>query len=89
VTGLVTATLYNLLIYDKGSFFVSHRDTEKAPGMIATLVLTLPSQPEGGELVVRHKDQASVSRSSATRRPKLLLRPSVRRDDGGGLFSPT
>jgi hypothetical protein len=28
VTGSVTATLYKLLIYDKGSFFVSHRDTE-------------------------------------------------------------
>ena len=51
----VTAELYKLLIYDKGSFFVSHRDTEKAPGMFATLVLSLPSQSEGGALVVRHK----------------------------------
>jgi len=57
VTGSVTAALYKLLIYDKGSFFVSHRDTEKVPGMFATLVLTLPSQSEGGELVVRHKDR--------------------------------
>ena len=55
VSDTVSATLYKLLIYDKGSFFVSHRDTEKAPGMFATLVLTLPSQSEGGELVVRHK----------------------------------
>jgi predicted 2-oxoglutarate/Fe(II)-dependent dioxygenase YbiX len=51
----VAAELYKLLIYDKGSFFVSHRDTEKAPGMFATLVLALPSQSEGGKLVVRHK----------------------------------
>jgi len=57
VTGPITAALYKLLIYDKGSFFVSHRDTEKAPGMFATLVLALPSQSEGGELVVRHKDR--------------------------------
>jgi predicted 2-oxoglutarate/Fe(II)-dependent dioxygenase YbiX len=57
VTGSVAAALYKLLIYDKGSFFVSHRDTEKVPGMFATLVLTLPSQSEGGELVVRHKDR--------------------------------
>jgi predicted 2-oxoglutarate/Fe(II)-dependent dioxygenase YbiX len=57
VTGPVTAPLYKLLIYDKGSFFVSHRDTEKVPGMFATLVLALPSQSEGGELVVRHKDR--------------------------------
>jgi predicted 2-oxoglutarate/Fe(II)-dependent dioxygenase YbiX len=55
VTGHITAPLYKLLIYDKGSFFVSHRDTEKVPGMFATLVLALPSQSEGGELVVRHK----------------------------------
>src|SRR5215471_16861447 len=57
VTGPVTAPLYKLLIYDKGSFFVSHRDTEKVPGMFATLVLALPSQSSGGELVVRHKDR--------------------------------
>src|SRR5215470_3622801 len=53
----VAATLYKLLIYDEGSFFVSHRDTEKEPGMFATLVLALPSQSEGGELIVRHKDR--------------------------------
>lgn len=51
----VAAVLYKLLIYDKGSFFVSHRDTEKQPGMFATLVLALPSTSSGGELVVRHQ----------------------------------
>ncbi|MBL8398675.1 MAG: 2OG-Fe(II) oxygenase, partial [Candidatus Accumulibacter sp.] len=39
----VTAELYKMLVYDAGSFFVSHRDTEKAPGMFATLVIVLPS----------------------------------------------
>ena len=53
----VAVELYKLLVYDKGSFFVSHRDTEKAPGMFATLVVVLPSQSEGGELVVRHNDR--------------------------------
>lgn len=53
----VTAELYKLLIYEKGSFFVSHRDTEKAPGMFATLVLALPSDSTGGELVVRHNER--------------------------------
>ena len=53
----VAAELYKLLVYDKGSFFVSHRDTEKAPGMFATLVVALPSQSKGGELVVRHNDR--------------------------------
>ncbi|MCW5322198.1 2OG-Fe(II) oxygenase [Verminephrobacter aporrectodeae subsp. tuberculatae] len=55
VTAPVTAQLYKLLIYDTGSFFVEHRDTEKAPGMFATLVLALPSASSGGELVVRHR----------------------------------
>jgi predicted 2-oxoglutarate/Fe(II)-dependent dioxygenase YbiX len=49
------AELYKLLVYDKGSFFMSHRDTEKAPGMFATLVVVLPSTSTGGELIVRHK----------------------------------
>jgi hypothetical protein len=51
----VVAELYKLLIYDQGSFFVSHRDTEKSPGMFATLVVVLPSVSTGGELVIRHK----------------------------------
>jgi predicted 2-oxoglutarate/Fe(II)-dependent dioxygenase YbiX len=57
VDGPVEAELYKLLIYDQGSFFVPHRDTEKVSGMFATLVLALPSVSEGGELIVRHKDR--------------------------------
>jgi hypothetical protein len=53
----VSAQFYKLLVYDEGSFFVSHRDTEKAPGMFATLVIVLPSLSAGGELLVRHKDR--------------------------------
>jgi predicted 2-oxoglutarate/Fe(II)-dependent dioxygenase YbiX len=50
----IDAEFYKLLIYDEGSFFVGHRDTEKAPGMFATMVIVLPSTSSGGELVVRH-----------------------------------
>ena len=57
VDASVAATLYKLLVYDEGSFFVSHRDTEKEPGMFATLVLALPSTSSGGELVVRHQER--------------------------------
>ncbi|TXL71371.1 2OG-Fe(II) oxygenase [Vineibacter terrae] len=53
----IAAEFYKLLVYDQGSFFVSHRDTEKVPGMFATLVVALPSESTGGELVVRHKDR--------------------------------
>jgi len=57
VSGRVRAELYKLLVYDAGSFFVVHRDTEKAPGMFATLVLVLPCDYQGGELLIRHKGQ--------------------------------
>ena len=45
---------YKLLVYEEGSFFVSHRDTEKIPNMFATLVVNLPSQHTGGELIFSH-----------------------------------
>ncbi|MFT3821995.1 MAG: 2OG-Fe(II) oxygenase [Rubrivivax sp.] len=60
----VAAELYKLLVYDEGSFFVSHRDTEKSAGMFATLIVSLPSPHAGGELVVRH----------GTREERLALR---------------
>jgi hypothetical protein len=53
VSDPIEAELYKMLIYEPGSFFVSHRDTEKAPGMFATLVIALPSSCSGGELVVK------------------------------------
>ena len=46
--------LYKLLIYEEGSFFAPHRDTEKIPGMFATLVVCLPSRHEEGTLLVTH-----------------------------------
>lgn len=53
----VSAELYKLLVYDTGSFFVSHRDTEKTDGMFATLIIVLPSEYSGGELFVRHQQE--------------------------------
>jgi hypothetical protein len=50
----IEADFYKLLIYDTGSFFLDHRDTEKVQGMFATMVLVLPSVHGGGELIVKH-----------------------------------
>ena len=50
----VSAEFYKLLVYDAGGFFVAHRDSEKTGGMFGTLVVVLPSEHEGGELIVRH-----------------------------------
>ena len=58
--GSVTAALYKLLIYERGGFFALHRDTEKADGMVATLVISLPVSGTGGELVIRHQGRDTV-----------------------------
>lgn len=57
VAGEVRAELYKLLVYDAGSFFVGHRDTEKSAGMFATLVIVLPSLYKGGELRISHRQE--------------------------------
>ena len=49
----VKAVLYKLLVYEKGGFFLPHKDSEKEKGMFATMVVGLPSQHTGGELFVR------------------------------------
>ena len=54
------ADLYKLLVYRRGGFFAEHRDTEKVPGMVATLSLSLPVPGAGGELVVRHGGRKEV-----------------------------
>ncbi|MEZ4679948.1 MAG: 2OG-Fe(II) oxygenase [Caldilineaceae bacterium] len=49
---------YKLLIYEAGSFFTAHRDTEKIPNMFATLVVNLPAAHQGGELIISHAGQS-------------------------------
>ena len=51
----LSAHLYKLLLYEKGSFFLPHQDGERLDAMVATLIVALPSAHEGGELVVRHE----------------------------------
>lgn len=51
------AERHNLLVYAPGQFFVPHQDTEKADGMIGTLVVTLPSTFSGGAIVIKHHDE--------------------------------
>ncbi|TWU02895.1 2OG-Fe(II) oxygenase [Stieleria varia] len=46
--------LYKLLIYPKGGFFLPHRDSEKRIGMVATMIVVLPSKFGGGDLLIRH-----------------------------------
>ncbi len=48
------ARLYKLLVYEKGGFFLPHRDSEKHDRMVASLIVVLPNPFEGGRLIVRH-----------------------------------
>jgi len=50
---VVSANLYKLLIYEKGDFFLPHKDSEKEKGMFGTLIIGLPSKHTGGELIVK------------------------------------
>ncbi|KAI9040281.1 uncharacterized protein KD926_008371 [Aspergillus affinis] len=53
----VKAEFYKLLVYEKDAFFLSHQDSEKADGMFGTLVISLPSKHEGGNVIASHRDK--------------------------------
>jgi hypothetical protein len=52
--GTLRPVLDKLLVYGPGQFFAPHQDSERADGMLATLVAVLPSRHTGGALVVTH-----------------------------------
>jgi hypothetical protein len=62
--GEIEAQPYKLLIYEEGAFFKAHRDTEKVPGMFGTLVISLPSQHEGGEVHLSHAGREVIFQTS-------------------------
>ncbi|KAH9917890.1 uncharacterized protein BXZ73DRAFT_105410 [Epithele typhae] len=57
--------LYKLLLYEKGSHFLPHVDTEKVNGMFATIVVVLPSEFSGGEVRVSHGGESKTYEHSA------------------------
>ena len=69
----VTAELYKLLVYDPGGFFAPHRDTEKSPGMFGTLIVVLPCEHTGGELIVRHAGREASLDLSGTEVSELRV----------------
>ncbi|WP_433498599.1 2OG-Fe(II) oxygenase [Sphaerimonospora sp. CA-214678] len=60
----LTADLHSMLLYETGQFFVTHQDSEKDDSMVATLVVTLPSDHTGGELVIEHRGRRKEYRGS-------------------------
>lgn len=57
----ISAALYKMLIYEKGDFFLPHKDSEKEKGMFGTLIIGLPSQHTGGELIASFDGNRQVA----------------------------
>ena len=66
--GRVEARLYKMLLYQTGSHFKKHTDTEKENGMFGTLIIQLPSIYTGGELVVHGKTKQTYDFGQSTHR---------------------
>ncbi|KAG8906341.1 hypothetical protein FRC01_008052 [Tulasnella sp. 417] len=57
--------LYKLLLYEEGSHFLPHQDSERSDGMFATLVIILPSKFTGGAVCLSHGgDSVRIDASS-------------------------
>lgn len=56
----IEARLYRLNMYEAGGFFLPHKDTEKEPGMFATMLVRLPSSHTGGQLRVAHGGEERI-----------------------------
>ncbi|KAK7061636.1 Zn(2)-C6 fungal-type domain-containing protein [Favolaschia claudopus] len=60
----VRCEAYKLLLYETGSHFLPHQDTEKTKGMFATIVVVLPSPFKGGEAHLSHAGLSACIDSS-------------------------
>ncbi|CAG7564920.1 unnamed protein product [Fusarium equiseti] len=62
----VVASPYKLLLYESGSFFKPHKDSEKENGMIGTCIVCLPSQHEGGDVLLSFGSQVNLASTAPT-----------------------
>ena len=67
-TDQLEANLYKLLLYETGGHFKPHRDSEKLNRMVASLVVMLPTEFSGGELVVEHEGSRQTFNFDAARK---------------------
>lgn len=62
---VLKAEMHELLVYEEGALFKSHKDTEKTPGMFGTLVVSLPSsEHEGGDIPVSFNGSNEILQTS-------------------------
>lgn len=62
----VTARLCKLLLYEKGSFFKRHMDSETEPDMVGTLVVCLPSRHQGGDVHISFRSEKRTLATDTT-----------------------
>ncbi|KAH0832276.1 hypothetical protein J3R83DRAFT_13269 [Lanmaoa asiatica] len=55
--GITEMELYKLNVYGEGDFFKPQQDTPRSESMVGSLVVVLPTQHEGGRLVLRQGTQ--------------------------------
>jgi len=60
----VRGELSKLVVHEEGAFCLPHQDSKKADGMFGTLVVSLPSKHEGGDVVASHKGKSRTFSSS-------------------------
>lgn len=72
--GSLEPRLYKFLAYERGGFFLPHRDSEKQDRMVASMIVVLRQRFEGGELIIRHGNVTqtiSFDRGSEGRFPQF------------------
>jgi len=67
------AVFDKLLLYEEGQFFKPHQDSVKSDGMVATLVVVLPSEYSGGDLTVEHRGETKSFRRLQNQATDLSL----------------
>jgi Rps23 Pro-64 3,4-dihydroxylase Tpa1-like proline 4-hydroxylase len=65
------ADLHSILVYEPGCFFNGHRDSEKVEGMVATMIVLLPTEYTGGELIIEHDGERRSFTINKSKTPKL------------------
>jgi len=84
--GKLRAELHNMVIYMPGQLFKGHQDSEKTDGMLATLVVLLPSEFSGGALVIDQHGDKQTFHAPRNITKKLTIFAPMKRNIPVGSF---
>jgi hypothetical protein len=71
--GRLEAKLHKMLVYEPGQFFSCHQDSEASDDMIGTLVVILPSDYQGGSMVIENQGDKVTYRRSRRQTDQLTF----------------